>query len=47
MHSNRSSIKITNGVLDRRLRDLAPEETAAQIPLMLFSSVITRIVAQC
>jgi hypothetical protein len=32
----------TGGVLDRQLRDLEPEETAAQIPLMLFSSVITR-----
>jgi hypothetical protein len=32
----------TAGVLDRQLRDLAPEEAAAQIPLMLFSSVVTR-----
>ena len=32
----------TGGVLDRQLRDLEPEEAAAQIPLMLFSSVITR-----
>ena len=29
-------------MLDRQLRDLAPEEAAAQIPLMLFSSVVTR-----
>ena len=34
--------KNTAGVLDRQLRDLAPDEAAAQIPLMLFSSVITR-----
>ena len=34
--------KNTNGVLDRQLRDIAPEEASAQIPLMLFSSVITR-----
>lgn len=32
----------TAGVLDRQLRDIAPEEAAAKIPLMLFSSVITR-----
>jgi len=32
----------TEGVLDRQLRDLAPDEAAARIPLMLFSSVITR-----
>jgi Patatin-like phospholipase len=32
----------TAGVLDRQLRDLEPEESAARIPLMLFSSVITR-----
>jgi hypothetical protein len=32
----------TGGVLDRQLRDIAPEESSAQIPLMLFSSVITR-----
>ncbi|HEX3766933.1 MAG TPA: patatin-like phospholipase family protein, partial [Puia sp.] len=32
----------TAGVLDRQLRDLAPEEAAARIPLMLFSSVVTR-----
>jgi hypothetical protein len=32
----------TAGVLDRQLRDLAPEEAAAKIPLMLFSSVVTR-----
>jgi Patatin-like phospholipase len=34
--------KNTAGVLDRQLRDLEPEEAAARIPLMLFSSVITR-----
>ncbi len=34
--------KNTGGVLDRQLRDLAPDESAARIPLMLFSSVITR-----
>ncbi len=34
--------KNTGGVLDRQLRDLAPDEAAARIPLMLFSSVITR-----
>jgi hypothetical protein len=32
----------TAGVLDRQLKDLAPEEASAQIPLMLFSSVVTR-----
>jgi hypothetical protein len=32
----------TAGVLDRQLRDLEPEESSAGIPLMLFSSVITR-----
>ena len=32
----------TGGVLDRQLRDIAPEEAAARIPLMLFSSVVTR-----
>src|SRR5450755_1212614 len=32
----------TAGVLDRQLRDLAPEEAGAKIPVMLFSSVITR-----
>lgn len=32
----------TRGVLDRQLRDLAPDEKAARIPLMLLSSVITR-----
>jgi hypothetical protein len=32
----------TGGVLDRQLRDIEPEESSAQIPLMLFSSVITR-----
>jgi len=34
--------KNTAGVLDRQLRDLEPDEKAARIPLMLFSSVITR-----
>jgi hypothetical protein len=34
--------KNTYGVLDRQLKDLAPDEAAARIPLMLFSSVITR-----
>ncbi len=34
--------KNTEGVLDRQLRDLAPDEAAARIPIMLFSSVITR-----
>ena len=34
--------KNTGGVLDKQLRDLAPDEAAARIPLMLFSSVITR-----
>jgi Patatin-like phospholipase len=34
--------KNTAGVLDRQLRDIEPEEAAARIPLMLFSSVITR-----
>jgi hypothetical protein len=32
----------TGGVLDRQLRDIEPEEASAKIPLMLFSSVITR-----
>jgi hypothetical protein len=32
----------TGGVLDRQFRDIEPEESSAQIPLMLFSSVITR-----
>ncbi len=32
----------TGGVLDRQLRDLEPDEAAGRIPLMLFSSVITR-----
>jgi hypothetical protein len=32
----------TAGVLDRQLRDLEPDEASARIPLMLFSSVITR-----
>jgi Patatin-like phospholipase len=34
--------KNTGGVLDRQLRDLAPDESAARIPMMLFSSVVTR-----
>jgi Patatin-like phospholipase len=34
--------KNTGGVLDRQLKDLAPDEAAARIPLMFFSSVITR-----
>lgn len=34
--------KNTGGILDRQLRDLAPDESAGRIPLMLFSSVITR-----
>ncbi len=34
--------KNTGGILDRQLRDLAPDEAAARIPMMLFSSVITR-----
>jgi len=34
--------KNTGGVLDRQLKDLASDESAARIPLMLFSSVITR-----
>ncbi len=34
--------KNTGGVLDRQLRDLEPDEAAGRIPLMLFSSVITR-----
>jgi hypothetical protein len=32
----------TGGVLDRQLRDIEPEEASAKIPLMLFSSVVTR-----
>ena len=32
----------TGGVLDRQFRDIEPEEEAARVPLMLFSSVITR-----
>jgi hypothetical protein len=32
----------TGGVLDRQMCDLEPDETAGRIPLMLFSSVITR-----
>jgi hypothetical protein len=34
--------KNTGGVLDRQLRDLGPDESAARIPMMLFSSVVTR-----
>jgi hypothetical protein len=34
--------KNTGGVLDRQLKDLEADETAARIPLMMFSSVITR-----
>jgi hypothetical protein len=34
--------KNTGGVLDRQLKDLESDEAAARIPLMLFSSVITR-----
>ncbi len=34
--------KNTGGVLDRQLKDLEADEAAARIPLMLFSSVITR-----
>jgi Patatin-like phospholipase len=32
----------TGGVLDRQLRDLEPDEATGKIPLMFFSSVITR-----
>jgi hypothetical protein len=32
----------THGVLNRQLKDLAPEEAAATIPIMLFNPVITR-----
>ncbi len=32
----------THGVLDRQLRDIAPDEKEARIPLLLLSSVITR-----
>jgi len=32
----------TGGVLDRQFRDIEPEERYAQIPLMFFSSVVTR-----
>ncbi|HEY4966731.1 MAG TPA: patatin-like phospholipase family protein, partial [Puia sp.] len=32
----------TGGVLDRQFRDIEPEERSAQIPLMFFSSVVTR-----
>ena len=32
----------TGGVLDKRLRDYAPDEAAANIPLMFYQTVITR-----
>ncbi|HWB90317.1 MAG TPA: patatin-like phospholipase family protein, partial [Puia sp.] len=32
----------THGILDKQLRDLAPDEAAARMPLMLFNPVITR-----
>jgi len=32
----------TRGVLNRQLKDIAPEEAAARMPLMLFNPVITR-----
>lgn len=32
----------TRGILNKQLKDLAPDEAAARIPLMLFNSVITR-----
>jgi Patatin-like phospholipase len=32
----------TNGVLNRQLKDIAPDEKSAKIPLMLLSSTITR-----
>ncbi|HMI59301.1 MAG TPA: hypothetical protein VK518_00290 [Puia sp.] len=32
----------TGGVLNRQLKDIAPEEAAARMPLMLFNPVITR-----
>ncbi|MEO6917275.1 MAG: patatin-like phospholipase family protein, partial [Chitinophagaceae bacterium] len=32
----------TGGVLDKQLKDLAPEERSARIPLMMFNAVITR-----
>ncbi len=32
----------TNGLLDRQLKDIAPDEKNARIPLLLLSSVITR-----
>lgn len=32
----------THGFLDKQLRDYAPEEKAANIPLMFFNSVVTR-----
>ncbi|MET0242460.1 MAG: hypothetical protein ABW174_03285 [Flavitalea sp.] len=32
----------THGVLDKQLRDLAPDEAAAKVPLMFFNSVIAR-----
>jgi hypothetical protein len=34
--------KNTRGMLDKQLKDLAPEEAAARMPLMLFNPVITR-----
>ena len=42
MHFEQKLNANTGGVLDRQLRDIEPEEASAQIPLMLFSSVITR-----
>jgi hypothetical protein len=32
----------THGILDKQLKDLAPEEAAARMPIMLFNPVITR-----
>ena len=32
----------THGILDRQLKDLAPDEAAAKMPLLLFNPVITR-----
>src|SRR5258708_32533921 len=32
----------TRGLLNRQLKDLAPDERTAKIPLMLFNPVITR-----
>ena len=32
----------THGILNKQLRDLAPDEAAARMPLMLFNPVITR-----